>query len=85
MSKPLAQALQPEHWGEYQTNPTAVVSAIVASEISSRARSSVRWSTSDMVPSGLARLRRRRGSSRLNRPVVRTVSSRWGAAAAMPR
>ena len=69
---------------EYQTNPNAVVTAIAASEISSRARNSVRWSTSDMVASGLVRLRRGRGSSRLNRPVVRTVNRRSGAVAAMP-
>jgi hypothetical protein len=37
-----------------------------------------------MVPSGLVRLRRRRGSSRLNKPVLRTVNGRSGAVAAMP-
>ena len=37
----------------YQKNPTIVVSTTAATAISSRLRSSCRWSTSDMVPSGL--------------------------------
>src|SRR5580693_479836 len=45
-----------------------VVTRIAARAISSRERSSVRWSTNDIVASGLVRLRLRRGSSRLNRP-----------------
>ena len=69
---------------EYQTKPIAVVSRMVPSESSSLARNSVRWSTSDMVASGLVRLRRERGSSRLNKSVVRTVNRRSGAAGAMP-
>src|SRR6201996_3655368 len=48
-----------------------VVSTIAARAISSRVRSSVRWSTSDMVASGLARLRLLRGLSRFSRPAVR--------------
>ena len=39
-----------------------VVSATAPTEIRSRVRSSRTWSTSDMVPSGLIRLRRWRGS-----------------------
>ena len=38
-------------------NPTIVVSRIAAREISNLVRSSVRWSTSDIVASGLVRLR----------------------------
>ena len=46
-----------------------VVIMIAASAISNRVRSSVRWSTSDIVASGLARLRLFRGLSRLTRRV----------------
>src|ERR1700758_1801245 len=56
---------------EYQTNPKIVVTRMAASEISSRVRSSVRWSTSDIVASGLVRLRLLRGLSRFSRPAVR--------------
>src|SRR5246127_3154552 len=56
---------------EYQKNPKIVVTRIAASEISSRVRSSVRWSTSDIVASGLVRLRLLRGLSRFSRPAVR--------------
>ena len=47
---------------EYQMNPTTVVAAIATSAMIRRLRSSRRWSTNDMVPSGLTLLRRRRGS-----------------------
>src|SRR6202012_1668509 len=70
----------PNNGCEYQTKPIVVVRAIMPSESKSRARNSVRCATSDMVASGLVRLRRRRGSSRLNNPVVRTVNRRSGAA-----
>src|SRR6201997_4024051 len=56
---------------EYQKNPKSVVTRIAASEISSRVRSSVRWSTSDIVASGLVRLRLLRGLSRFRKPAVR--------------
>ena len=56
----------------YQKNPTIVVSTTAATAISRRVRSSCRCSTSDMVPSGLARDRRRRGSSFLKIPGVCT-------------
>src|SRR6201997_1251315 len=56
---------------EYQKNPKIVVTRIAANEISSRVRSSVRWSTSDIVASGLVRLRLLRGLSRLSKPAVR--------------
>ncbi len=47
----------------YQKKPMVVVSTTAATAISSRVRSSCRCSTNDMVPSGLTRDRRRRGSS----------------------
>jgi hypothetical protein len=56
MSQPLAEALKPEEPVLYQTNPIAVVTATAASEISSRVRSSCRWSIRDMVRSGVVRL-----------------------------
>src|ERR1700739_4261623 len=56
---------------EYQKNPKIVVTRIAANEISNRVRSSVRWSTSDIVASGLVRLRLLRGLSRLSTPAVR--------------
>src|ERR1700758_5526468 len=74
---------------EYQKNPKSVVTRIAASEISSRVRSSVRWSTSDIVASGLVRLRLLRGLSRFSKPAVRAETLkrfttrdqwRWGAA-----
>ena len=58
----------------YQKNPAIVVTTIAAIAISNRLRSSRRWSTSDIVPSGLTRARRRRGSSRLRIPGVCTGS-----------
>ena len=42
----------------YQKKPKIVVTTMAAIEISSRVRSSRMWSTSDIVPSGLALLRR---------------------------
>ncbi len=42
----------------YQMKPTIVVSTTAAVAISNRLRSSARWSTNDMVPSGLTRARR---------------------------
>src|ERR1700757_4008202 len=74
---------------EYQTNPKIVVTRIAASAISSRVRSSVRWSTSDIVASGLARLRLLRGLSRFSKPAVRaetlnrfTTLGQWGSGTA---
>ena len=37
----------------YQKKPKVVVTTTAAAAISSRLRSSLRWSTSDIVPSGL--------------------------------
>src|SRR3954454_6053385 len=56
----------------YQKNPMIVVSTTAAAAITSLFRNSLRWSTSDMVPSGLTFARRRRGSSRLRNPGVCT-------------
>src|SRR3954453_20370364 len=56
----------------YQKNPMIVVSTTAAAAITSLFRNSLRWSTSDMVPSGLTLARRRRGSSRLRNPGVCT-------------
>src|SRR3984893_616131 len=58
--------------------PKIVVTETAAIEISNRVRSSRRWSTSDIVPSGLTRLRRRRGSSRRRKPGVFTGGFQWG-------
>ncbi len=57
----------------YQMKPMMVVSATAPIEISSRVRNSRTCSTSDMVPSGLARLRRARGSSLVRNRGVRTA------------
>jgi hypothetical protein len=47
----------------YQKKPRMVVKMTAAAAHSSRLRSSCRWSTSDMVPSGFTRARRCRGSN----------------------
>lgn len=57
----------------YQRNPKMVVTRTAATAISRRLRSSCRWSTNDIVPSGLTRERRRRGSSFLMNPEVTGV------------
>ena len=63
----------PKNEWVYQMKPMTVVSATAPTEISSRVRNSRTWSTSDMVPSGLTRLRRWRGSRRDRNLGVRTV------------
>ncbi|CFE45707.1 Uncharacterised protein [Mycobacterium tuberculosis] len=52
-----------------------MVTKIAAREISNLVRNSVRWSTSDIVASGLTRLRLLRGLSRLRRPAARTEAT----------
>ncbi len=56
----------------YQRNPRIVVNTTANVAISSLPRSSVRCSTNDIVPSGLTRDRRRRGSSFLRNPGICT-------------
>ena len=58
----------------YQRKPRMVVTTTANAEIRSRPRSSVRCSTSDMVPSGLTRDRRRRGSIFLKTPGICTAA-----------
>ena len=57
----------------YQRKPTIVVSATAATDINRRVRSSLTCSTRDMVPSGLVRARRCRGSNRDRNEGVRTA------------